>query len=360
MPSLRDQFQHFYMPDEDAVKTAVQTGLIAPDTNVLLGLYRFQAGARDQLFDALGLAGDRLWVPHQVGLEFHRRRLGVIHDQENYFKATEKALRELVQRLRDAVEAFGKEIRLGKDEIRKNLDGIVSLQELLIGEVVKAKKATEVRLKDHKSDAVLERLEHLLDGRVGGPMEPEELEEARKEAKRRVEEKIPPGYEDAGKADPTGDYLIFRQLMTEAGQRKLPVVVTDDTKRDWYRREHGLPLGPLGAAPELREDMMSKAGVSFMTLTTEEFLGQAETYLGAEVSEDTFAQARELPGRLATGADEWLRSPALSRMEGQLMAKIPEGLLDREGLLDGVPRREGQSYRIGDRARVHSPDGRCG
>lgn len=39
MPSLRDQFAHFYMPDEDPIESAMKTGLVAPDTNVVLDLY---------------------------------------------------------------------------------------------------------------------------------------------------------------------------------------------------------------------------------------------------------------------------------------------------------------------------------
>jgi hypothetical protein len=50
---MRDQFEHFYAPDEQAVSTALKTGLVVPDANVLLSLYRFQREARDQLFGAL-------------------------------------------------------------------------------------------------------------------------------------------------------------------------------------------------------------------------------------------------------------------------------------------------------------------
>jgi hypothetical protein len=81
MASLRDQFHHFYAPDEAAVKAALQAGLVTPDANVLLSLYRFQRVARDQLFSALEKLGVRLWIPHQVGLEFHRNRLGVMFEQ---------------------------------------------------------------------------------------------------------------------------------------------------------------------------------------------------------------------------------------------------------------------------------------
>jgi PIN like domain len=52
------------------------------------------------------------------------------------------------------------------------------------------------------------RLEALFANRVGDPMDTAELEETRKEAKRRIEAKIPPGYMDRGKSDPSGDYIL--------------------------------------------------------------------------------------------------------------------------------------------------------
>jgi hypothetical protein len=46
---------------------------------------------------------------------------------------------------------------------------------------------------------VLAKLEDLLDNRFGEQMKPKALKAARKEARRRVAGRIPPGYEDAGK-----------------------------------------------------------------------------------------------------------------------------------------------------------------
>jgi hypothetical protein len=111
-----------------------------------------------------------------------------------------------------------------------------------------------------------------------------------------VDARLPPGYEDDGKADPAGDYLVFRQLINEAKRRKLPVVlVTDDEKEDWYRREQGKPLG---ARPELREEMMIEAGVPFVIMTTETFLRSVKAYLNFDVASETIDQAKNLPGAL--------------------------------------------------------------
>ena len=42
MANLRDQFAHLYPPSEDDVAEALITGLVIPDTNVLLSLYCFR------------------------------------------------------------------------------------------------------------------------------------------------------------------------------------------------------------------------------------------------------------------------------------------------------------------------------
>jgi len=160
-------------------------------------------------------------------------------------------------------------------------------------QVTKAEEANEVHLDRRDSDELLTRLEALFDGRVGEPMQPDVLAEARKEAKRRIENKIPPGYADKDKADPSGDYLVWKQLLGEAAARRVPVVlVTDDRKEDWVRREHGLTIGP---RPELCEEMSAAAAVPFLLMSTAAFLRHAREYMSVTVSPETVEQARELP-----------------------------------------------------------------
>src|SRR5215469_3509098 len=117
MAGLRNQFESFYAPREDDIAAAIKTGLVTPDANVLLNLYRFQAGARDELFGALEKLGERLWIPHQVGLEFQRNRLNVIHEQQEYFGKTRKDLEDSLDGLRNKVRAFGTRISLDEDDV---------------------------------------------------------------------------------------------------------------------------------------------------------------------------------------------------------------------------------------------------
>jgi hypothetical protein len=134
---------------------------------------------------------------------------------------------------------------------------------------------------------------------------------------------------DKAKPDPTGDYLVWKQLMQEAGKRKRStVLITDDRKEDWYRREHGLTLG---ARYELREEMMSEAGVPFLIMTTETFLLHARDYLNVAVSPETVDQAKELPGLShirsvqASVPVEWLvQDASMTRQQ------LHDAVLDRE------------------------------
>lgn len=333
MPSLRDQFPHFYMPDEDVVKAAMQTGLIAPDANVLLNLYRFQSGARDELLGTLEKAGDRLWVPHQVGLEFLRNRLNVMHEQQQFFSKTEAAFGELVDELRKKVREFRTRIALGEDQIAGVMESIAELHERFTRLAAGAADGN-VYLGEHASDKVLAQVEALLENRVGGAMTAAELDEARKEAQRRVKEKIPPGYKDGDKADPSGDYLVWLQIMTEAKARRVPaILITDDRKEDWYRREHGQTLG---ARPELREEMMNEAGVPFIIMTTGTFLHHAETYLDAEVSDETIAQAKELPARIPAPESSVAEDPFLFALSDWLVEGFGNGDVSAAELVAGM------------------------
>jgi hypothetical protein len=294
MPSLRNQFRHFYAPGEDDIATAMKTGLVVPDTNVLLNFYRYQASARDQLAGALEMLGSRLWIPYQVGYEFHQRRLDVMTEQESYFTKARDEILAAVEALHGRVRAFGARNGLGPEHIKSIGESISELKGLISDEVMKAQELNEVRLDGHATDAVLARIDALFADadRVGEPMPADELDKARAEAERRNKDSIPPGYKDRAKADPAGDYLLWAQTITEAKKRQLPVIlITDDTKQDWYQEHKGRTIG---ARRELREEMMSQAGVPLLIMTTSTFLHHAGTHLNAEVSQETVDQAREI------------------------------------------------------------------
>ncbi|RLK60440.1 PIN-like domain-containing protein [Actinokineospora cianjurensis] len=66
-------FEGYRSPTPEELRRVLTSGIVVPDTNLLLNLYRYTATARDTLLRALEKL-ETLWVPHQVLTEFWRNR----------------------------------------------------------------------------------------------------------------------------------------------------------------------------------------------------------------------------------------------------------------------------------------------
>ncbi|WP_146763137.1 PIN-like domain-containing protein [Micromonospora noduli] len=291
MSGLSDGFEHYLVPDAEAIKVAITEGLVVLDSNVLLELYRFAGPARTELFEVLEQIGERLWIPHQVRLEFHRNRLSVMSSQEESYQDVLKTIDEVRQSqsvVVSKIRELAKRVLLPKEE-RDELLQLVSR-----GLDDAERVMTELRSAHGSSggfaeDAILQRLQRLFSGRVGEPLESGELDAAREEALRRVEAQEPPGYRDGSKEDPTGDYLVWYQTLREAAMRKLPLLfVTRDAKEDWFLRLKGQTIC---GHPSLIAEARDVAGVPAIIMQTQSLLYHARSFLETVVSEETIRQA---------------------------------------------------------------------
>ena len=70
--------------------------------------------------------------------------------------------------------------------------------------------------RDTNADPVIQRLEPLLEGRVGPPLAEADYREAVQEGLRRVDSKTPPGYKDKNSGEENGDYLVWVHVLREA------------------------------------------------------------------------------------------------------------------------------------------------
>ncbi|GEM_PF-7023323 len=80
MRSPREEFREFCPLGSDDIE-ALATPIYVIDSNVLLHLYRYSESARLQFIELLRIVHDRLFIPYQVALEFHRNRPEVITEQ---------------------------------------------------------------------------------------------------------------------------------------------------------------------------------------------------------------------------------------------------------------------------------------
>src|SRR5262245_11368382 len=103
-----DGFAEYRTPSRDNFRQALTSGLVAVDTNVLLNLYRYNPQTRADLFATLRALQERLWIPHQVMVEFWRNRESVIADHDGVAAESLKRLEELQRKSAEEVRAWAR------------------------------------------------------------------------------------------------------------------------------------------------------------------------------------------------------------------------------------------------------------
>ncbi|MHA5048938.1 PIN-like domain-containing protein [Streptomyces sp. SD15] len=283
---LFDDFGAFRTPTNEDFTAVLTNGLVAPDANVLLNLYRYTEQARGDLLRALGALESRLWVPHQALVEFWRNRESTLSDaRSSGAQAAEDMAAHSAQAER-TLRAWANRVALSEDEterLRGQLDEVFGdVQET----IVKVGEGEWQNITQNTSaDPVIAKLEPALDGRVGAPLSREDHDKAITEGMRRVEKRLPPGYMDKTKdgVGAAADYLVWEQILREAARRQCDVLfVTADAKEDWWRKEQGFNRGP---RPELTEELRARGGGRLFMLTPKRFLEVAAPILDFSLQE---------------------------------------------------------------------------
>ncbi len=301
---LFDGFAEYRTPSPDDYRRLFDSGLIVVDTNVLLTLYRSNQRTRDDLLAVLARLRDRLWVPHQVLVEFwhNREQRSVLGHHSARAREAQDTLSKAGQTAHRALDTWLKQVHVSEDaevkstltEYRAQLDDILDSLQSLISE--QARKDALAGATDTNTDPVLARLEPILDGRVGRPLPPDEHEKALSEAKRRGEAEEPPGYEDfKNKPDEqaAGDYLVWEQTLREAERLDCEVLfVTGDSKKDWWKqRDDDIPARP---RPELVREMLRRTGHRLFMLQPSGLLEQAGQVLDLQVESASVQDLEQL------------------------------------------------------------------
>lgn len=299
---LYDDFEAYRTPTDDDYYELFTNGLIIPDTNVFLNLYRYNEQTRNDLLTVLERLGDNLWVPHQVMDEFWRNRENVLKDPQD----TEACISQLTRHRDQATGTFGgwaNRVSLPKEQSAPLRQEIERAFDKVVGAVRElASQLSWENARNTNTDPVLGALKSLLHGHVGEALDRAEHDRALCEAESRAEQKRPPGYKDHGKTDGTaaGDYLIWVQVLREATATQRDVLlVTGDVKEDWWRREHGEARGP---RPELVRELKEHANAKLYMLRPESLLLRAGQALKIDVRNESLKDAKRVD-RSLTDAD---------------------------------------------------------
>ncbi|WP_223531789.1 PIN-like domain-containing protein [Pseudomonas sp. GL-RE-20] len=264
---MKDKYSGWYPKSAAEVAALWDNAIFVADANVLLHCLRHPAAVRNELlrlFDALKAS---LWIPYQVGLEFHRNRLDVELGAQDAYETLIRDLDAVLEKARERLRQLRAHPTIS---VPKELAALDIFAADFRGRMIAAQTA-------HPSEEIAEavsRLTQLLDGRIGDKWTREQLNALKKEGEDRYAKKIPPGYKDAkkdaGEFDKFGDLIIWKEMIAKAKADNRPIVfITDDVKEDWWWIHKGRKLGP---RPELVEEFKAESGQDFHIYEFSQFL----------------------------------------------------------------------------------------
>ncbi|MBF5000343.1 DUF4935 domain-containing protein [Nocardia sp. BSTN01] len=310
-----------------------ETAMIVVDTNVLLDLYRVSSATRAEILTVLSRTSDRLWIPHQVALEYSRNRRKVVIDRNIEFSDIKAALRKSEKDAIDGLDAALRKFIKFRDKNRSNRDWdpaefgldqegikgrIKGIWDQVLQELDNLEREIDLSEKDLAADPILVELNDLLTGRVGPAPSTTDLQRhVERFVHFRFPSKLPPGYEDVAKKEEpvrqAGDYLLWKQLidhLCSQASRIEPrrvMLVTGDSKPDWWELDRA--GNPIRARPELVHELRREANAELLLLSLTQLLQGAKDYLNYDVSDAAISevQEREEEDQLADLLPEFVR-----------------------------------------------------
>jgi len=283
---MREKFREYHQFTPEGYSELLSSGIFVLDTNTLLNMYRYSRSTVDNYIKVLKKLKktDQIWMPYQVGLEFHENRVNVISDHEKSYddisSILNKAKRDLDEKYRDHPFLNMAELR---DEVSKSLSNVED----------KIKAAKKQHPKWLEKDDVLAKIADLYDGCTGDNYSSENLEKMYQEGKERYALKIPPGFRDADKPDNRkyGDLIVWKQMIDKARQSKKPIIfISGDVKDDWWLKKDKKRIMPL---PKLKKEMLDKADVDFHIYTADKFLELFQKG-DSDIEENTIKEVRKV------------------------------------------------------------------
>jgi hypothetical protein len=281
---MRKVYKGFYRLTKHELSKAWDEAEFCFDANVLLHLYQYSPALLKSFKSAVSSLGDRIFLPYQVGLEFHRNRHKAITDQTASFEAFRREYKSMSAALLKSIEGHH---FLDSEEFKKKLEAL----EEDIAKTIKQKKSKYPNyLKD---DKIREWVEQTFTGHIGSPPTFEILNVQANEAALRFAAELPPGFKDSNKDGlrKYGDYFIWCELLRKSDGKKPIIFITDDVKDDWWTVRDDLKKTKRLPHPTLIQEMWERNNVIYYSYTSEEFLAESRKRKPKSISEENLKEA---------------------------------------------------------------------
>lgn len=290
---MKNEFIGFYDPTEKEIDESWDNGYFVFDANALLNLYRYSEPTRKDFLVAMEKLQSRLFLPHQVGLEFHSNRYTVIDGLRDAYRKLISIITEVFDKnLNPQLNSFEKHPAIEIESIKK-------FQQEYLKKVSDELDKQNKKHPDFKTnDIILAQIDGLFRDKVGKEFSKDEIKKIYLEGKVRYEEAIPPGYKDAekkkkGERNIYGDLIIWKELIAFIKKEKKPLIfVTDDRKEDWWTIENGKTIRP---REELIKEFFDLTGIRILIYNAERFLQIAKLRkIVPEIKETSIIEIQEV------------------------------------------------------------------
>lgn len=292
---MKDSFIGFYKPEDNEFKDLWYNGLFVLDTNILLNLYRYPENSRNLLLNILNLLKDNLWLPYQIAMEYNFKLEEELISQKHAYKKLNKSIQDKLSDIIDDTKSkFSRHSNLNINIIIKKVDDFSKD----IQDEISRQESTHPDLYTIK-----EKIAELFDGKIGEPYSDKDLEQKYKLGEERYLKNVPPGFKDKGKKgnvkfhdgllykDEYGDLIYWFQIIDKAKKDKKQVIlITEDTKEDWWRIIEGETIGP---QPQLVQEFYKETnGLRFYMYQTKQFIKYANEHFN--LNEDIDKAVKEI------------------------------------------------------------------
>jgi hypothetical protein len=286
---VKNLFPGFYQPTQEEFTNLWDKCIFTVDANVLLNLYRYTPTTRSEFLKILDRISDRLWICHQVALEYQRNRLNVIAQQK-------KAYSEVIETFNDANKLIEGKLNEYRRHPYINVPSLIKQVGKFFNEINKELEVEQDKHPDLLTDDDLrKKITDMLTSKVGAPYTAEKMSEIYKQGEKRYQENIPPGYMDAKEKKDNSKYadlVLWFQIMDKAKEKKTPIIlVSDDSKEDWWWMFSGKVVGP---RPELIEEFITETKMKIYFYPSDRFMEHARDYFKEHVGQRTINEVQNI------------------------------------------------------------------
>lgn len=120
---MKKEFYGFYEPSEVEINKSWNNGLFVFDANTLLNLYRYSESTRKDFLMVITKLKENLFMPYQVGYEYHSNRHSVIESLDKSYDALISTIKETCDKtITNTINQYLRHPSIHAENLKKTLD----------------------------------------------------------------------------------------------------------------------------------------------------------------------------------------------------------------------------------------------